>query len=74
MRDRTRRGRGVDYGKEVPFEVKPVPGFYDTGGETRPRAATWPCPTARPAWLSDLRCYGVAPNLCLTAELSIAGD
>ncbi len=33
MRDRQRRSRGIDYGKEVPFEVKPAAGFYNTSGE-----------------------------------------
>jgi hypothetical protein len=32
MRARQRRGRGIDYGKEVPFEAKPAAGFYDISG------------------------------------------
>ncbi|GBF97104.1 hypothetical protein Rsub_10115 [Raphidocelis subcapitata] len=28
-----RRGKGVDYNAEVPFEKKPAPGFYDTAEE-----------------------------------------
>lgn len=32
LRDKRRGGRGIDYGKEVPFEVKPTAGFYDTTG------------------------------------------
>ena len=32
LREKRRGGRGIDYGKEVPFEVKPTAGFYDTQG------------------------------------------
>ena len=32
LREKRRGGRGIDYGKEVPFEVKPAAGFYDTQG------------------------------------------
>ena len=33
MKDRQRRSRGIDYGKEVPFEMRPAAGFYDVGEE-----------------------------------------
>ncbi|KAL4447677.1 hypothetical protein ABPG75_004896 [Micractinium tetrahymenae] len=35
MRDRQRRSRGIDYGKEVPFEVQPAAGFYDISEEAQ---------------------------------------
>ncbi|KAI3429454.1 hypothetical protein D9Q98_005547 [Chlorella vulgaris] len=35
MRARQRRGRGIDYGKEVPFEAKPAAGFYDISEEAQ---------------------------------------
>jgi pre-mRNA-splicing factor CDC5/CEF1 len=34
VREKRRRKRGLDYAKEIPFEKKPAPGFYDTSGET----------------------------------------
>jgi hypothetical protein len=33
MKDRQRRSRGINYGKEVPFEMRPAAGFYDVGEE-----------------------------------------
>ncbi|KAF8067237.1 CDC5 [Scenedesmus sp. PABB004] len=35
LRGKDRKARGIDYNAEVAFERKPVPGFYDTGGEQR---------------------------------------
>lgn len=35
LREKRRGGRGIDYGKEVPFEVKPAAGFYDTQDEVQ---------------------------------------
>lgn len=31
--NRNRRKRGIDYNAEIPFEKKPLPGFYDTSEE-----------------------------------------
>lgn len=31
--NRNRRKRGIDYNREIPFEKKPQPGFYDTAEE-----------------------------------------
>lgn len=31
--NRNRRKRGIDYNREIPFEKKPQPGFYDTSEE-----------------------------------------
>ncbi len=31
--NRNRRKRGIDYNAEIPFEKKPVAGFYDTSEE-----------------------------------------
>ena len=33
VRAKRKRKRGVDYNKEIPFEKKPAPGFYDTSNE-----------------------------------------
>jgi pre-mRNA-splicing factor CDC5/CEF1 len=33
VREKAKRGGGVDYAKEVPFEHRPAPGFFDTGDE-----------------------------------------
>ena len=33
MRDGKRKGRGIDYNREVAFEKRPTAGFYDTGEE-----------------------------------------
>lgn len=35
LKDKQRRSRGIDYGKEVPFEVKPAAGFYDVSEEAQ---------------------------------------
>ena len=32
-RERQRRRRGIDYNKEVAFEKRPAPGFYDVANE-----------------------------------------
>ena len=34
VRAKRKRKRGVDYNKEIPFEKKPAPGFYDTSNES----------------------------------------
>jgi pre-mRNA-splicing factor CDC5/CEF1 len=34
VRAKRKRKRGVDYNKEIPFEKKPAPGFYDTANES----------------------------------------
>lgn len=36
---RKKRKRGVDYNKEIPFEKRPAPGFYDTSQEQTDPAA-----------------------------------
>ena len=33
MREGKRKGRGIDYNREVAFEKRPTAGFYDTGEE-----------------------------------------
>ena len=35
LREKSRRGQGVNYAKEVAFERKPAPGFYDTSEEVQ---------------------------------------
>jgi hypothetical protein len=55
MRERSRRSRGIDYGKEVPFEVKPAAGFYDTSGERRCLPPAYPLP-ARSEATGGCRC------------------
>eukprot|EP00890_Picochlorum_soloecismus_P005608 jgi/Picsp_1/6048/NSC_03402-R1_cell division cycle 5-like protein len=35
VREKARRGRGVDYASEVPFERRPAPGFYDISEESQ---------------------------------------
>lgn len=35
VRDKVRRGQGVDYSREVPFERRPAPGFYDVSEENK---------------------------------------
>ncbi len=32
LREKRWRTRGIDYNREVAFEKKPVPGFYDVAG------------------------------------------
>ncbi|GFP91107.1 cell division cycle 5-like protein [Phtheirospermum japonicum] len=36
IRQRKRKRRGIDYNAEIPFEKKPLPGFYDIAEEDRP--------------------------------------
>ena len=35
VREKMRRGQGIDYAKEVAFERRPAPGFYDTSEENQ---------------------------------------
>ncbi|MBA0618817.1 hypothetical protein Godav_028105 [Gossypium davidsonii] len=35
-RQRKRKGKGIDYNAEIPFEKRPPPGFYDVADEDRP--------------------------------------
>ncbi|XP_008801722.2 cell division cycle 5-like protein [Phoenix dactylifera] len=35
-RKRKRKRKGIDYNAEIPFEKRPLPGFYDVSGEERP--------------------------------------
>lgn len=35
VREKVRRGQGVDYSREVPFERRPAPGFYDVSEENK---------------------------------------
>ncbi len=68
MRERSRRGRGIDYGKEVPFEVKPTAGFYDTQGGVVGGLALLL------GWLAVRELVMCMPDVCVCTQLNCIGS
>ena len=51
---RAKRIQGIDYNAEIPFERKPVPGFYDTSEERKAQEDPFNEETFKPATLAEL--------------------